>query len=491
MKLRYILSAITLGALTLTSCEDFLNMQPTSAANASSAINNSDDALTAINGVLSAMTTTTYYGRNMFMYADAKGGDLTVFSAGRGLDGLYTFNHTATTGTYSGFWSRGYYIILQLNNILENIERLEADGQTGFDLYKGEAYTLRALVYFDLVRLYGMPYNYQKSAYGVPDIIETLSADAQPTRATVEENYNRILSDLKAGENALSSSKKAIDQYPGYYANKALQARVYLYMEDYSSSLNAAEEIINSGVYKLYSNDEWEASWSEQNGSESIFELGIDSVADNGSASIGFYFLRYGIVKNAQGWFLASDYFLNRLSEDPDDIRWSVMGYDELYDEDPSTEHKGACYKYVGGVDMPGDGKETSTAVNIKVIRLSEIYLIAAEAALHTNAKEAAASYLNQIRKRSPNLEPATADSVSDQMILDERSKELFGEGHRFFDMIRLNQSITYNDDLCNVPASYRPKTIDRTFGKIVLPIDQDEINANEAIASQQNEAYK
>ena len=105
MKLRYILSAFVLGALTLTSCEDFLDMQPTSAANASTAINSADDALTAINGVLSAMTSTTYYGRNMFLYADAKGGDLTIYSAGRGLDALYTFNHTPTSGSYSGFWT--------------------------------------------------------------------------------------------------------------------------------------------------------------------------------------------------------------------------------------------------------------------------------------------------------------------------------------------------------------------------------------------------
>ena len=56
--------------------------------------------------------------------------------------------------------------------------------------------------------------------------------------------------------------------------------------------------------------------------------------------------------------------------------------------------------------------------------------------------------------------------------------------------MIRLNRSITYNDDFQNVPVSTREKTIDRTFYKIVLPISQDEINANPALASQQNPGY-
>lgn len=75
-------------------------------------------------------------------------------------------------------------------------------------------------------------------------------------------------------------------------------------------------------------------------------------------------------------------------------------------------------------------------------------------------------------------------------MILDERSKELFGEGNRFFDMIRLNRTIEFNDDFMSVPVSTREKSIDRTFYKIVLPISQDEINANPAIASQQNPGY-
>ena len=93
-------------------------------------------------------------------------------------------------------------------------------------------------------------------------------------------------------------------------------------------------------------------------------------------------------------------------------------------------------------------------------------------------------------RCRATQLPVATAATVSDDMILDERSKELFGEGNRFFDMIRLNRSITYNDDFQNVPVSTREKTIDRTFYKIVLPISQDEINANPALASQQNPGY-
>lgn len=489
MKIYRLYTLMAAALMTLSACDSFLDMQPTNASNAETAIATTDDAQVVINGIMRAMTSSSYYGRNFMLYGDVKGGDLTIYSAGRGMDGLYSFNHAPTSGSYSGYWSTGYYCIMQVNNLIENIDRLQAAGQSGFDTFKGQALTLRALFYFDLVRLYGLPYNYDKTAYGVPNITQTLEASAQPTRATVEENYTQIVADLKAGAELLAGNQKPVNSYVGYFANLALQARVNLYMENYAEALKAAKEIIDSKKYTLYAPDDWVDSWQKQYGSESILELGIDTESDLGTGSLGYYYMQAERKKNALGWFLASDYFLNRLGEDADDVRWGIMGADED-DKKYDNGRLGACYKYLGSVDLDGDGKETPSAVNIKLIRLSEIYLIAAEAALQTNDKKAAADYLNAIRKRSPNLTPATEATVSFDMILDERSKELFGEGHRFFDMIRLNRSIEFNDDFQGVPVSHREKVIDRTFYKIVLPISQDEINANPALKSQQNPGY-
>jgi len=123
---------------------------------------------------------------------------------------------------------------------------------------------------------------------------------------------------------------------------------------------------------------------------------------------------------------------------------------------------------------------------------LSEVYLIAAEAALLKSSpdKVLAANYLNAIRQRSPKLDVATSGTITLDMIADERSKELLGEGHRFFDMMRWNKSITFDDDLGNISTTNRQKTIDRTFFKTILPISLDEMNANPAIANQQNTGY-
>lgn len=469
------------------SCKDFLDVKPTNSGDSESSIQTAADAQVMTNGLMRLMTSSDYYGRDFIMYGDAKGGDLTIASQGRGLDALYTFNHTQTANNYSSFWTQLYDGILQANTLLENIERVEQEGTTeDFSSYKGQALTARALIYFDLVRLYGKAYTDDPTAYGVPNVTTTLEASAQPLRATVEENYAQILSDLAAGAPLLS--KDPTDGYLNYYANKALQARVNLYMGDHAAALSAAEEIINDGVYALYDNNAWVDSWKTQFGSESIFELGIlPNEGDLGSGSLGFYLRRYRHgAETAAGWFMASDYFLERLGEDPDDVRWGVMAQDES-----ETTRLGSCYKYSGSVDLEGDknNPNNSTAVNIKVIRLSEIYLIAAEAALPTDPG-LSATYLNEIRKRSPNLPPATAGTITLDMILDERSKELFAEGHRFFDMIRLDRSITFNDEFAGITVPHREKTIDRSFYKTILPISQDEINANPGIEEQQNPDY-
>ena len=482
-QVKIFIAAILIMAMAGCS-KDFLDVPPTNAGDASESIQTASDANRMMIGLMANMTSSAYYGRNFIMYGAAKGGDLTIFSAGRGLDGLYKFDHSPTSGSYSGFWSQIYHCILQANNIIDGINKLKAAGSTeNLDNAMGQALTARALMYFDLVRLYGKPYSMDKSSFGVPNITERLVASAQPLRATVEENYTQIMTDLTTAAPLISKSKS--DGFLNYYGNMALQAKVNLYMEKYPEALTAAKIVIESNVYKLYSNADWVGSWTKQFQSESIFEISMDLVNDLGTGSLGYYLRRKGHGgPAAAGWFMASDYFLNRLGQDPNDVRWGVMSYDES-----GPTHLGASYKFSGSVNLDGDGKNNSSAVNIKVIRLSEVYLIAAEAAFHSD-KTVAIGYLNAIRQRAPDLAPATELTITLDMILDERSKELFTEGNRFFDMMRLNQSITYNDDFGGVPVSNRPKTIDRTFPKIVLPISQDEINANPGLAAEQNPGY-
>lgn len=496
MKRNNIILLALLVVLSLSSCKKFLDVTPSNSADASKAIQTPRDAQILINGIMNQMTSSSYYGRNFILYAEAKGGDATIFSQGRGLDAFYTFNHNPNTNSYSTFWSQIYYCILQSNYLLEEIAKREAAGVTGFNTAKGQALTARALMYFDLVRLYGKAYTQDKASYGVPLILNKLTYDAKPLRSSVEQVYTQILKDLVDAAPLLPKTKT--NGYINYYANKAILARVYLNMDNKPDALLAAEEVINApSMYTLYTNANWVDSWKSQYGNESIFELNINALEnDLGTSSLGVYQRNRNVgTTSALGFFYASTDFLSSLNQGAVDIRRGIMARDES-----AASRLGAVYKYSGGLPngnvatsiMPGDKSNgNSSAVNIKVIRLSEVYLIAAEAALTTNPIKAV-GYLNAIRSRNPSLAASSVGTITLDMILEEKRKELYGEGHRYFDMIRTNKSITYNDEFGGITVlpTLRPKTIDRTFYKTILPIPQSEINANPPIKAQQNPNY-
>ena len=145
--------------LGFTSCKkEFLDVKPTNSGDAATAIQTAADAKVMINGLMRKMTSSSYYGRNFILYGDVKGGDLTIFSQGRGLDALYVFNQTKSSNSFSSYWEQIYHCLLQANNIITSVNRLKAAGTIeNFDTYMGQALTARALMYFDLVRLYGKP----------------------------------------------------------------------------------------------------------------------------------------------------------------------------------------------------------------------------------------------------------------------------------------------------------------------------------------------
>ena len=487
-KIAIILSFFCL--LTFVSCEGFLDVSPSNQADSSTCITSESDAQVMLNGLMRKMTSSSYYGQTFLMVGDAKGGDFTIYTAGYTGSTMYYYAHTQQSNTYSGLWSQMYNCLLQANNIITNIEALKAAGTTssGLDNILGQAYTARALIHFDLVRLYGQPYNMNKSALGVAVVTEPVDAGAQLQRNTVEEVYTQVVADLTKAA-PLLSTKKTLG-YINYYANQAILGKVYMYMDNFSAAASAFANVIDSGTYKLYEPEEWVASWTKQNGSESIFELGIfPSEGDLGGSAYGILFRRKNHGNSsAYGCFSASEYW--HAIMDDDDVRWGVMDYDHMYGEEERSNWPVCCYKYSGSPSLAGDGKSTSTAVNVKVIRLSEVYLLAAEANCRAGNNGKAADLLNAIARRNPDYTPWTAGTVSVDAIYNEYRRELLGEGKLFFEAMRQNRTIYFEDDAWGFGTSttYRESHIDRTFFRCILPIGQNEINANPTI--QQNPGY-
>lgn len=490
---------IILAALLVvlsTSCQGFLDVAPTNQGNSTTSVQSAADAQVMMNGLMSKLAGSSYYGRNFIMYGDGKGGDLTIFSAGNGGDAWYYFNHEQSSNSYESYWSTMYNCLLQANNIIENIEKLQAEG-TEDDLndFLGQALTARALIHFDLVRLYGKPYNMDRSSLGVPVVTAPVDAGAQLTRNTVEEVYTQVVADLTKAAPLLS--KKKNPGYINYYANQALLAKVYMYMDNFSGALAAAETVINDGVYTPYTAKNWVDSWKSTFGSESIFELQVlPGEADLGTGSPGCYYRRRAHGISAGGVWLASKYWFEIMG--PNDIRWGIMALDQAGEDEPDQwgDRRGACYKYSGSVDLNGDGKGNSTAVNIKVMRLSEVYLNAAEAAVRTNNQSKAAEYLAVVAQRNPDWVAPAEITVED--VQTERRREFLTEGIVYFEYMRQNMTIKYDDDAfgraTNPPKSGRGQLtngwVTRDFYKTILPIGQGEINANPEIEKQQNPGY-
>lgn len=194
--------------------------------------------------------------------------------------------------------------------------------------------------------------------------------------------------------------------------------------------------------------------------SESIFEIQVTSLYNPQRNSLGYYTHAEGYAEAA-----LSTSFQTFLNEHSGDIRSTVV----------ATEQDG---NISGTFSQKYPGRNGEIYVNNpKVIRLSEMYLIAAEAALKANS-ENAASYINQLREK--RIESySDVSSITLDEILDERRLELNGEGHMAWDMWRNKKSvnnpyageITYDD--------YRT----------VLPIPQAEINVSKG-SLKQNQGY-
>ncbi len=254
-----------------------------------------------------------------------------------------------------------------------------------------------------------------------------------------------------------------------------------------------AVDIIKNAPFSLIDRADYVDSWSEEGTSESILSI-INSVADNtGLTGIGNLSDPKGY-----GQFVASQDLMDLLAEDPDDIRKELLYIDSKSDH-ANDSTWGRVLKYPGlgntkaviknfwenGVALP----VAATISSVPVFRLSEVYLIAAEAAVKDGDVANAEIYLNLIVERAnPAAKVATVDVTLDR-ILTERRKELCAEGHRFFDLIRNKRDIVRKPSVRIFDPNGTPLFIGWEHYQILFPIPIDEINANPDLT--QNPGYK
>lgn len=474
IRIKTLILATALSATALTSCEDFLTVNPDSALPPEEALSQQQDLDKALNGMYYKMSDESFYGTYFLVRGEVGGDDIQpIGQTASRTENYYRFIHRVNNSP-TAMWSTPYAVINAANTMLAVIDNIPESPERNNS--EGEALAIRALCHFNLLLTYGTPYLKDNGAsYGVPLIDRVLGEEELPSRASVADGYKMVIADLENAINLLSEEKNY--GHINRWAAKALLAKVYLYKGDWDNAFKYADEVAQSTSYSLVPNNEYVSMWAQKENSESLFDIDLNENFSGGNLEL------FGYVANPGGYgeLIATKSFISLLSEYPNDVRLNLL-------EEAANGEKRFVNK------CPGYNSKLPIN-NIRVLRLSDIYLMAAESALKkaTPDQDKADFYLNEIRKRAiPDVEDVTA---TEELILKERRKELVMEGHRFYDAMRLG--LTLNrvpsegegivDHYLNSTDLISPNWNDY---RIILAIPQAEIDVNPNLKEQQNPGY-
>lgn len=457
-----------------------MDVKPPTSLEIPVALKTEADIQVAVRGIYAGMRSTHIYGRTIPLLGDLMA-DVTYISASNSNRYInqQTYSTTINDANVSGLWggtgatggtvsfiSVGCYtIILRANNVINS----EIASSTNIDQYKGEAYASRALMYFELIRFFAKPYTDNPDAPGVP-LVLVYNKDYLAPKSSVKEIYTQIVKDLNEAIRLMTSTTANSAQF-SKYAAKALLAKVYLTMGDYANAKTTAEDVINNSGFTVVTAAAHTAYWASAaprtDKVETLFEVSSDATNNAGTDALAYIYSQSGYG--------------------------DMMAAKDLYNSYASTDVRIAYLKkkFRGGedawtVEKYSNVSNLSEKDEVKVLRLSDVYLIAAEASYSSGNEADAKKYVNYIAvRRTTSFTGYTSTGTALlNDILSERKKELAFEGDRLHTLNRLKLPIVRNTDY---PVSAR--TIPYGDFRRILPIPQDELNANPNI--QQNEGYK
>ena len=509
--MKKIFLALLLVCSVLTSCD--MDKRPQGALDDVTGIQSVNDVYRYRNNfynVLKAVNSGWY-----FAYPDIQMDQfMGIISNGNRVGTLSNGIFDSGDGDIEAYWANCYSRIASVNFIIPKIEAMiESEQFEGEDLiqlkrYLGEAKFCRAYQYWMLADKFME--NYSKvggstAAKGLPLVTvynPTGETDQYPGRSTQDETYALINKDLDEAYAALkefeasdaadaTENLKPMATYLSSWAVVAMQARVALLKGDYQTAYNKASQVIDSKVYTLTDIDGLEDLWVNDNSKEIIFRPFCST--DELPSSIGGYYL--GTDKKSADYIPTVDVLF---SFEEDDARWdSFVGVLKI-------EVEGAGYNCYVFTKFSGNPvlQKTSTPNFMhypKVFRLSEMYLIAAEAGSYCNV-EGGSKYLQEFKKNR-HIDYDAEGQFSQKALLEnaiaERSIEMIGEGTRLSDLRRWGKEFTRNIDysilnpgINNVAVSLGNVHYAADDRRFVWPIPSTEIENNPQLVGQQNPGY-
>ena len=471
--------------LVTISCEKAVEKNPTHTATLENAFKSLDDFETSLSSAYSSMRAVGYYGRNQSVLADMMTDNLvqTPESLVNFIE-LSDWAYTPQNGTIAETWLAGWNVINNANIIINNIDKFSSTAnQTRINRIKGQAIAIRALAHFDLLKFFADNLDRNSTSPAIPyitlSVLENSPASSKPSRLTVKEVYDAIYADIASVRTAFASIDKPINPSTSrYYIDltglNAIQARVALYAKDWPTAITASTAVIN--VLPLANRASFPNIWRDQ----SVSEVAFASLFNTGEFLSRLAGDVFGPTTNRSQFEGDNNLFAS--IDEANDIRFGVSvrrGYSTL-----ATPVRGTSRLVV--VKYLGKGSATDGVVDWKAFRTGEMYLIRAEARANSSQSALALDDLNELRRARINgFVNGTESGVALTNAIElERRKELFMEGHRWFDLKRSVRTI--NRGVITAPTTQ--SALAPTNRSWVWPIPQGERDANPNMS--QNPGY-
>lgn len=481
---KFAFTLLAAGAMVVSSCttED-LNPSLEQNKEAANAIQTSADLEGILKGGYSRMTSSGYYGRDYIVTNEARTPNVWA----NGSSGRFTTEaRLAYTPGSTYIWDNAYSVIASANIIIgADIENLTDDNAEFARHMQGEAYAMRALAHFDLVKTYGQ--EHVGGDLGVPYLLEFKGEDMIPARETLDQNRAQLFSDIRTAFEMMDESIGNKERFTKLAA-KALESKMAVWFGMWAEARDAAFDVIDSGIYDVAGPEEFVNNFATDGGSNIIFELAFDATDNAGINGLEYIYRgdSYGDISVApNAWNLYDKGDVRGYLEDAP----TILGYEELDDI---------------GTQMRNLGKYPERSSNVPVLRYEEVILNYAEALLELGEGDPLA-WLNMIPENraiaypelDENGDPVldaegevvmvtpdlTYDDATKDNILEERRKEFMFEGLYYYDLLRTGQGVEKIDAEQNLDAS-----IPYGDTRLVNPIPSAELDANSNMV--QNPGY-
>jgi hypothetical protein len=471
------LTYLIILALAITACDDVLDgLEPATSVSGETVLS-TEDGVNALRASLYSKQRASFSYTTQYFVGPSAFADET-----RNRNGSERFNDlnqaVGTSGNVGlGNWGATYNIVQDANLLIGAVEEGVLDDAT-LAQYRGEAFAIRAMVMHNAVRTYGndptSPF-FSNGDLGViirtEPTLDVSDADARP-RATVLEVYEQILSDLAQAKTLLAGQNDDNTLVTEAFVD-GLTARVNLYAGNYSAAATAAQAAIANAPALVDTEDDVAEMWVEGQGGgnhpEALYKLVVDPdtepiAGDNTNDGLAAYTSSQWVAQvpaqNLMDLFEEDDFRIGSYVLDDDG---NVQGaLDE--GDNPYGVYSGGWFQRcfnsqtdfaVNGCQVVNsdsvstakwEGGNGNLSDDIPYMRTAELYLILAEAEAKGGDLPAGVQALNTLRAARNASTYSTGDFANltefEDEILDERMRELFAEGHRFYDLKRLGRDI-------------------------------------------------